>query len=264
MPDQLDPSIDELAAQRQMTHATPQTGMPGTLQGSIEESGHPVPSWVSGVNEWLSKHQGLTNAIKEFSEGIPGPTELGMYKFVPVPHSQHMLDWFQRMKMEPSYMFKVLNHEDEHVVDLQNVRVSPNGKIKLDMYGAYGRQSKYPPGHPAREANRLSHTFEPEELAEMARAALREFPGAKTAEGMRISGARTGPAASGKRPPQIIPLQRLISRYPEQFPPMSQDPNMFPDNQTFSEQLLDLALQSIKEPKIPPPAPKPPPRPPDS
>jgi len=171
-------------------------------------------------------------------------TDIGAFKMIP----RMMPDiYYTDPLLKPYRSYDIIGHQDEPIAQATNVKLGPEGNLKLDLWGNESRQSPYPPGHPAREANRLSHAFTGEEIAQMAAAALREYPTAKTAEGLRISGSRSkqGPASRGKPMQRGVPLQRLARRAGPSSEPGPWE-SSFPESE-FNKDLLSLALESINQ-----------------
>jgi hypothetical protein len=185
--DPIDPSLNQLAQQHWQpsplpgdVHQTPQTGHPGTLQGSIEESGQQPPQWMSNANEWLINHKDLVNLVKSFSEGLPGPTEFGMYKLVP-----------QEMTTGTYGSYHLLDHNDNIVADLNGVWMDPDGH--LHIWGLYSKKaSPLPSGSRAKGLNFGAWSLSPEDKVGLGHALLKEFPESKTISGFRGTGAKQG------------------------------------------------------------------------
>jgi hypothetical protein len=167
---------------------------------------------------------GVGAARAAFGGGVKAIGEAatpGMFKFLPTSR--------------PGY-FTVLDHEDKYIADIENAYLKDPKTVKVDLYAAPDRLPKEGVSDYAKQLNRQTHTFTHEELANIARAGMQEFPGAdiKTAMGGRTSGSKS---LSGD-PLARVGVDRLMKRYPEKFPPAPEDPEM-------SKELLRIAQENI-------------------
>jgi hypothetical protein len=202
----LDPTLEKLSQQHwgppQLpgdVHAVPQTGSPGTLQGSIEESGRQPPQWLSGANDWLINHHDLVDLVKSFSEGVPGASEFGMYKLVP----------FSRMAPgSRSNYYHLLNHKDEIVAELRGVFMDKNNHIHVGHILSR-KPSSQEPGL-ATSLNWRTWSLSNEDKVGLGHALLREFPESQTIGDFRATGARSRYPMNDPRRTQTIPYRHFL------------------------------------------------------
>jgi hypothetical protein len=174
----------------------------GGIQTAIEGAGAQPPEWLTHINDFLTQNKGAIDIARMFSEGLPGPGNIGMLKAVPMAGRQGVYD--------------ILGHNDERLGWIIPHYNPAKKQVYIGYYGSYG-DPNLPAGSRALALNKAPWSFgkTPMEALSNQIAALQlakdEFPEATTVLGGRATGATRGKPSR----PKPLPEQTTYEKTPK-------------------------------------------------
>jgi hypothetical protein len=195
----------------------------GGIQAAIEGAGAQPPEWLTHINDFLTQNKDAIDIARLFSEGLPGPGNIGMLKAVPTAGQQ--------------WSYDILGHNDERLGWIIPHYNPAKKQVYIGYYGSYG-DPNLPAGSRALALNKRPWSFgnTPMEALknqlDMLQLAKDEFPEAETVIGGRVSGATRGKPSR----PKPLPEQTTYEKTPKT-----------PEFLELERELGRLARESIAE-----------------